>query len=81
MLISTLEQTNGNYTKIGEKKQIETVNFFYDKFSIHIRPVENMVVTLFMNKNSNMIQVGEISMEVATFFKTINNAIPHIKNE
>ena len=62
MLISTLKQTNGNYQKIGQKKQIDTVNFFYDKFNIHLRPVENMVVTLFMNRNSNLMQAGEISM-------------------
>ena len=78
MLISTLKQTNDNYHKVKDKKEAKIINYFYDQFLLHLSPVNNMMITIFMLPNSSLHQAKKISEELATVFRSIDVAIPNV---
>lgn len=56
MLISSFNQINDNYKKIGQKKDMRVLNIYYEKFLIHINSVQNLVINLYLHPEANIVQ-------------------------
>lgn len=80
MIICTINQCEGNFTKIGNPKTLNPISYYYDEYLIHFRKNKHLIVTLFMSPKASELLAEDISAELSQEFNSLNNIIPKVKN-
>jgi hypothetical protein len=58
---------------------LQVVNYYYEEHLIHLAHVQNLMITVFLAKNTSIFQAKDISSEVARAYEKLNAKIPDIR--